>query len=145
MDEIGQLSILIGGVYDTALDPSSWVKVLEDAARFIGGSAAAVFSKDATKKSIDIFYQYGVDPTYQRLYVDKYVKLDPSTNSQVFAGVGDIISTESYMAYDEFLETRFYKEWARPQHWVDGAAAVLEKSATDVAMSTFFVMSAMDS
>ena len=61
MDEIGQLSILIGGVYDTALDPSSWVKVLEDAARFIGGSAAAVFSKDATKKSIDIFYQYGVE------------------------------------------------------------------------------------
>jgi hypothetical protein len=59
MDEIGQLSILIGGVYDTALDPSLWVKVLEDAARFIGGSAAAVFSKDATKKSIDIFYQYG--------------------------------------------------------------------------------------
>ena len=124
MDEIGQLSILIGGVYDTALHPSLWVKVLEDAARFIGGSAAAVFSKDATKKSIDIFYQYGVDPTYQRLYVDKYVKLDPSTNSQVFAGIGDIISTESYMAYDEFLETRFYKEWARPQHWVDGAAAV---------------------
>ena len=138
MDEIGQLSILIGGVYDTALDPSSWVKVLEDAARFIGGSAAAVFSKDATKKSIDIFYQYGVDPTYQRLYVDKYVKLDPSTNSQVFAGVGDIISTESYMAYDEFLETRFYKEWARPQHWVDGASAVLEKSATDVAMFNVF-------
>ena len=52
--------------------------------------------------------------------------------------MGDIISTESYMAYDEFLETRFYKEWARPQHWVDGAAAVLEKSATDVAMFNVF-------
>ena len=43
--------------------------------------------------------------------------------------MGDIISTESYMACDEFLETRFYKEWARPQHWVDGAAAVLEIAA----------------
>ena len=64
MDEIGQLSILIGGVYDTALDPSLWVKVLEDAARFIGGSAAAVFSKDATKKASTYFINMAsIQPT----------------------------------------------------------------------------------
>ena len=36
------------------------------------------------------------------------------------------------------LETRFYKEWAQPQLLVNSANAVLEKSATDVAMFTVF-------
>jgi hypothetical protein len=37
------------------------------------------------------------------------------------------------MPYDEYLETRFHKEWARPQGWVDWVSAVLEKSATSFA------------
>jgi DNA-binding CsgD family transcriptional regulator len=138
MDEIGRLSTLIGDIYDAALDSSLWLGALENAARFVGGSAASVLSKDATRKNAQIFYQYGIDPSYVRLYVDKYVKLDPSTTSQFFAGIGDIISTENFMAYDEFLETRFFKEWASPQLLVDAANTVLQKSATDMAMFTIF-------
>jgi DNA-binding CsgD family transcriptional regulator len=137
MHETERLSALIGDIYDAALQPWLWANVLENAARFIGGPAASVFSKDVTR-SVQIFYQYGIDPGYVRLYVDKYIKLDPSTNSQLFASVGDIISTKNFIAYDEFLETRFYKEWAQPQLLVDSANAVLEKSATDVAMFTVF-------
>jgi hypothetical protein len=37
------------------------------------------------------------------------------------------------MPYDEYLETRFHKEWAQPQGWVDWVSAVLEKSATSFA------------
>jgi DNA-binding CsgD family transcriptional regulator len=137
MHETERLSWLIGDIYDAALEPSLWAKVLENAARFVGGAAASVFSKDVTR-SVQVFYQYGIDPGYLRLYVDKYIKLDPSTNSQLFASVGDIISTKNFIAYDEFLETRFYKEWARPQLLVDSANAVLQKSTTDVAMFTVF-------
>jgi DNA-binding CsgD family transcriptional regulator len=138
MDETERLSALIGDIYDSALDSSLWPGALENTARFVGGPAASVFSKDATRKSAQIFYQYGIDPSYEQLYVDKYVKLDPSTTSQFFANVGDIISTENFMAYDEFLETRFFKEWASPQLLVDSANTVLQKSATDMAMFTVF-------
>jgi DNA-binding CsgD family transcriptional regulator len=137
MHETERLSALIGDIYDAALQPSLWANVLENAARFVGGPAASVFSKDVAK-SVQVFYQFGIDPGYVQLYVDKYIKLDPSTNSQLFASVGDIISTKDFIAYDEFLETRFYKEWAHPQLLVDSANAVLEKSATDVAMFTVF-------
>ncbi len=137
MHETERLSALIGDIYDAALQPSLWANVLENAARFVGGPAASVFSKDVAK-SVQVFYQFGIDPGYVQLYVDKYIKLDPSTNSQLFASVGDIISTKNFIAYDEFLETRFYKEWAHPQLLVDSANAVLEKSATDVAMFTVF-------
>jgi DNA-binding CsgD family transcriptional regulator len=138
MDETQRLSALIGDIYDAALDSSLWLRVLENAATFVGGPAASVYSKGVTHRSSQVFYQYGLDPGYVRLYVDKYIKLDPSTNSQIFADVGDIISTNNFIAYEEFLETRFYKEWARPQLLVDSASAVLEKSSTDVAMFTVF-------
>ena len=74
MHETERLSALIGDIYDAALQPWLWANVLESAARFIGGPAASVFSKDVTR-SVQIFYQYGIDPGYVRLYVDKYIKL----------------------------------------------------------------------
>jgi DNA-binding CsgD family transcriptional regulator len=41
---------------------------------------------------------------------------------------------KDFISRDELLETRFYKEWMRPQQFVDAANAVLDKSATSVAM-----------
>ena len=45
-------------------------------------------------------------------------------------GVEQIVSTADLVPYDEFRRGRFYREWARPQGWVDIASAVIEKSAT---------------
>src|SRR5262245_58136756 len=74
------LSALIGEIYDAALDPSLWVGVLHRARDFVGGSAASLFSKDATSKGFDIYYDDGgIDQHYKQLYFDKYAKLDPST------------------------------------------------------------------
>ena len=42
------------------------------------------------------------------------------------------------MPYDEFLATRFYKEWVRPQKLVDNITAVLDKSPTCTALFTIF-------
>jgi DNA-binding CsgD family transcriptional regulator len=138
MEESELLSKLIGDIYDTTLDPSLWVGALENAARFIGGSAASVVAKDTTRRSMQIFYQYGTAPLYQKLYLEKYVKMDPSTNCQLFAEVGDVICTEDFMDYGEFLETRFYQEWALPQRLIDGAMGILHKTATEVAMFGVF-------
>ena len=37
------------------------------------------------------------------------------------------------MPYDEFLQSRFYKEWGRPQGLVDSAGVVLDRSGTAAA------------
>jgi DNA-binding CsgD family transcriptional regulator len=42
------------------------------------------------------------------------------------------------MPYSEFLETRFYEEWARPQGLVDFVSAVLDKSVTSAALFGVF-------
>lgn len=136
--DIERVSELIGDIYDAALDPSLWVGVLEKAGRFVGGGAATLYSKDVASRTGKEFYQYGVDPHYVQLYFEKYIKFDPSTTAQLLARVGDVVSTTDYLPYDDFLQTRFYREWAHPQRWVDGATSVLEKSASAVAMFSVF-------
>jgi DNA-binding CsgD family transcriptional regulator/PAS domain-containing protein len=136
-DEQG-LSALIGTVYDAALDPSLWTDVLPGATSFVGGCAAALFAKSAAGKTGGIFYDYGTDPHFRDLYFSEYIKLDPSTTGQFFAEIDEPIATADFIPYDEFLETRFYQEWARPQHLVDFVSAVLDKSVTTAAMFGVF-------
>jgi DNA-binding CsgD family transcriptional regulator len=139
MSESEQLSVLIGDIYDAALDPTLWSKVLAGSARFVDGFSAALLFKDATKKNGNLYYDTGdIAPHYKQLYFDTYVRFDPSTTSHVLAEVGEPIATADFMPYDEFLETRFYKEWARPQQLADFVTAVLEKSATGAGLFGVF-------
>ncbi len=139
MKEVEQVSSLIGDIYDAALDPSLWPGVLRKARAFVGGSAAALFCKDAVRKDVDVYYEDGgLDPRFRQLYFDKYAKLDPFTTGHVFAEIEKPVSTVDLLPYGEFLETRFHNEWAKPQLLVDFICAVLDKSATGAAMFGVF-------
>jgi DNA-binding CsgD family transcriptional regulator len=133
------VSALIGEIYDAALDPSLWGPVLDKVRAFIGGSSAALFAKDAIRKSLNVYYDDGgLDPYYKQLYFDKYAQLDPFTTGHLLAEIGEPISTIDILSFEEFYETRFHREWAQPQGLVDFACAVIEKSATSVAMVGIF-------
>ena len=138
VDEAKELSDLIGDIYDAALDPTLWPKVLEKTARFVGGPAAGLFWKDAATKSGDAAYGYGIEPYYQQLYFEKYIKLDPLTIGHFFAEVEQPVAVADIMPYDEFLETRAYQEWGRPQGIVDVLNVALDKTATSAAMYCVF-------
>jgi len=83
MPDIEQVPSLVGDIYDAAIDPTRWSAVLVKARDYVGGSAAAVFSKDASTKTLNVYYDCGgVDPLYTQLYGETYRKLDPSTSGQ---------------------------------------------------------------
>jgi DNA-binding CsgD family transcriptional regulator/PAS domain-containing protein len=134
MSDVEQLSALIGDIYDAALEPPLWGRALKRTAKFVGGPAAMLFSKDVANRTGQLFYEYGLDPAYTRIYFDRYLMMDPANNCQLFANVGDVISMKDFIAHDELLETRFYQEFMRPQQWGDAVNVVLEKSATSTAM-----------
>jgi PAS domain-containing protein len=56
----------------------------------------------------------------------------------VLAEIEQPVSTVDLFPYAEFVETRFYKEWAQPQGQVDVVTAVLDRSATSAAMFGVF-------
>jgi DNA-binding CsgD family transcriptional regulator len=133
-----KLSDLIGDIYDTVLDQALWEDIVERAAQFVGGVGAALFSKNAAYQEGIVQYDFGIDPHYKRLYFEKYIMLDPATTGHFLAEIDQPVAVEDLMSPAEFLETRFYREWVRPQGLVDFVSAVLDKSATSAAMFGVF-------
>ena len=130
---------IVGAIYDTVLDRGIWPEVLKKISLFIPGAASAVFWEDASSNQGDVyFYDDGIPPRYKDLYFSKYVGLNPITIPRFFANVEEPIATADLMPYDEFLKSRFYREWAEPQRLVDFVSITLEKTARKAAMFGVF-------
>jgi DNA-binding CsgD family transcriptional regulator len=137
--EAERLAALIGDIYDAPLDPSLWPSVLKKYTRYIGGSAAALFAKDAASRTGDVYYQDGgIEPYYEQLYFEKIIKLDPLMAGHILAGIEEPIAVVDIMDYDEFLQTRGYREWGHPQGIIDVLNVALDKTPTSGAMFCVF-------
>lgn len=64
---------LVGDIYDAALNAQLWSGVLEHAAQFVRGSAASLYAKDIANKTGNVAFQFGLDPHYEQLYMQKYI------------------------------------------------------------------------
>src|SRR5215831_11147061 len=135
MDENHKLTSLIASIYDAALDPARWAGVLAGIAEFTDGQTGALLVKDQVNESVNAHWHTGVDPHYMQLYATTYSSLGPVAKSPGGA-VEQILSVPEMVPYDDFLRSRFYREWARPQGWVDVAVAMLEKSPSGCAYMT---------
>jgi DNA-binding CsgD family transcriptional regulator len=139
MQETEQLSGLIAEIYDTVLDRALWPSALKKATRFVQGEGSAIYWNDAANNSGDVFFEDGgISPEYRRLYFDKYVSLNPVTTVRYFSGIEEPTATADLVPYDEFLRSRFYREWAKPQGLVDFVSIFLEKAAAKAAMFGVF-------
>ena len=133
MTESERLSSLVGQVYDAVLDPTLWPKALEESARFVSGSAAGLYWQNPVSKTGNAPYTFGLEPHYVRLYFDQYIKLNPVIAHVCLAKIGETFATIDFYRFDEFVQTRFYKEWAQPQGFIDSVGAVLDRSGMTAA------------
>jgi DNA-binding CsgD family transcriptional regulator/PAS domain-containing protein len=128
MTEQARLSRLIAGIYDAAVEPGRWPEVLARVVDFVGGHGGCLLAKDAASHAIETQWQTGVAPHDMRRYTETYSELGPLA-ALTFGNVGQIVSVADVMSYEEFHRSRFFREWAQPQGWVDVAIAVIDKSA----------------
>ena len=77
MDEVKQVSGLIGNIYDAALDRSLWPLVLEQTCAYVEGCGSSLMSHDSAHRSGQFYFSWGDDPYYTKLYFEKYVKINP--------------------------------------------------------------------
>ena len=132
MEKDQDLTQLIDEIYDAALDSSRWQNVLAKVADYVGGQAAGLLWKDSVSKSANIYCQVGIDPYFVRAYSETYWKFDPVIDLPN-CEIEQIVSIADLVPHDEFLASRFYREWVQPQGWVDAVNAVLEQSASSCA------------
>lgn len=139
MHESQALSGLVGLIYDAAIAPTLWPEALRETARFVGGCSAAIYSKDPTSRSGGVLYDDGgLSPAYRKLYFERYVQLDPATTRHFFTEIGELVATVDIMPHAEFEQSRFFREWVRPQQLVDFVSTVLDRSGTSASMFGVF-------
>lgn len=138
MDQTEQLSEAISEIYDAVLDRSLWNGVLGKVAHFAGGSAAILFSTSTDGGNATVFYESGTDPQYRHLDFNKYVQCSRHNTARLFLDIGQPVAAVDLMPYSEFLKTRFYSEWARPQGLIDFIGVTLDKSANGAAVLGVF-------
>ncbi len=130
---------IVGAIYDTVLDRTTWPSVLRKLSLFVGGSASAVFWQDsANNQGAAYFDDGGIPPYYRDLYFSKYVGLNPVTIPRFFADIEEPVATADLVPYDEFLQTRFYREWAQPQGLVDFVSVTLDRAVPKAALFGVF-------
>ncbi|MBX9845301.1 MAG: LuxR C-terminal-related transcriptional regulator [Xanthobacteraceae bacterium] len=122
------LTGLIGGIYDAALDPAAWSDVLPEIAAFAGGQACGFLSKDAANDFLTVEHYAGVAPHHLQAYAENFAPSDPLLMVP-HCDPERIVSIPELVPFDEYRESRFCREWAQPQGWLDVANAVLDKSA----------------
>lgn len=134
--ETTTLSELIGHIYDAALDPALWTRALDRSCSFVGGSSALLHWRDVARESSAALHLFNDDPHYSRLYFEKYWSMNPVFPAATFVESGVIYTPSEMVPQAELVETRFYKEWMKPQGIVGCVATNLEKGAASSTVLT---------
>ena len=132
-DETAQVLDLVGTAYDAALDPELWPSVLEQLCGFARAATANLFSQDVVNQTASRIFNWGGEPRYHALYVEKYARINPVFPKGLSFPVGEVMSLTDVISYDEYRKSQFYREWAGPQGLVDFAGIIVEKVATSLA------------
>jgi DNA-binding CsgD family transcriptional regulator len=136
MNETEQLSELVGRVYDAALDPALWPTVLGETCRFVDCVSGTLNSYDTVRSSLAINVSHGYDPDYVKLLLERYIHINPMVEMALRTDVGDVLSVHQVMDYETLTQTVFWREWAKPQGFVDAIQATLDKTPTAMAALT---------
>ena len=131
MTEAEELSDVIASIYDTTVDPAHWMTVLQKTAHFVGGKAAVLASHDTASGAANFNYLWGDDPKYTVHYMAHLAKTNPVIIPvHLYCEPGKVFSLSQITSYDEYRQSRVFREWAEPQGWGDFSHFLTEKSGT---------------
>lgn len=124
---------LSGDIYDAAIEPALWPDAIKGVADFVGAVAGCLITRDCVTGTGGVFYGFGDQPHYRKLYFETYIQHDPVSPALAALPSGEVVSNSGVMPRGEFVKTRFYEEWMEPQGWLDNAFVMLDRSPTKIA------------
>ena len=139
MREAEELSQVVGDIYDASLDPALWPTAIESICRYIGAASAGLHSQDSITRATDALFWWGREsdaPHYFQAYREKYGRLNPLFPGVIFFDVEQPVAVPDIISCEEFVQTRFFREWLAPQSLTDGLFSTLEKGVRSCALFT---------
>ncbi|MBV9701877.1 MAG: LuxR family transcriptional regulator [Methylobacteriaceae bacterium] len=139
MGEADELSQVIGDIYDASLDPALWPSAIESVCGYVRAASASLHSQDSISRATDVLFWWGREASasyYFELYLEKYGRINPIFPGVIFFDVELPVAVPDVLSCEEFVRTRFFREWLAPQNLIDGLFSNMEKGATSCALFT---------
>ena len=102
-------------IYDCALNPNRWIDTADMIAQLVGAETWQLGVHDMKNVHHGVTFQRGAEERYERLYAEKYGALNPHSVPITLLPVGKVVTTRMILTEQEFLSSRFYQEFVKPQ------------------------------
>jgi DNA-binding CsgD family transcriptional regulator/PAS domain-containing protein len=118
----------VAAVYDCALNPDAWQQALRGIGELIDSPCLCLSITDYAQQSVAYCVNHGYDPQYLKVYFERFA-VNPLFSLGHLRAVGDVYTLAMLVDNKELVESRFYKEWSKPQSLGDfiGLNAVRSK------------------
>jgi DNA-binding CsgD family transcriptional regulator len=123
------LSTLLAAMYDCAIVPDLWPRVLTLLAGYMDSRTAAIGARSRAGDKPGFFVEFGFDSEVHEIYVSNYRAINPRINAMKMFGVDEPVRTEDVLEAEEFEQSTYYKEFHLPYNVGD---VLLAKIIEDV-------------
>jgi DNA-binding CsgD family transcriptional regulator len=86
--------------------------------------------QDTVNKSAELLFGSGLPAEYERLYREKYNRINPLFPTVIFFDIAQTHWVPDVLPRDEFCRTRFVREYIGPQGFMDAVFSNIDKSTT---------------
>jgi DNA-binding CsgD family transcriptional regulator len=108
-------SRVVESIYDAAMDPAHWQEALRLISELTESSKTGMGIVDHAQKRHVLGYAHGYEEGYLRKYSEQYAVMNPLMVAGHLRPVGSVYTMSMLVDEEEFLESRLYTDWARPQ------------------------------
>ena len=111
---VERFSKAVEAVYDAALNPGGWHSALQRIGELIDSPCICLSVTDYAQQSVALCVNYGYEPEYLKVYFERFA-INPLFSLGHLGPVGDVYTLAMLIENKELVESRFYKEWSKPQ------------------------------
>ena len=132
-----ELSALIGAVHEAGLDPTGagWPAALERLSPVIAGDGAVVLGLEHRRFEYSHTHFARTDLDSVARYQAYYGRIDPVFEPALpEAPSGALLLSDALMPVRELRRTQYYADWLQPHDFGSGAAAVLARQGSAMAL-----------
>jgi len=125
-------SEFVGTIYDAAFDPGGWDHVLQRFSGALKAKAASIHLVNPVEGKFSLFVEFGTDPAWTALLLSQYANMSPIGAAVLLADLDQPVGAFDFIDENEFVESRFYKEWCKPQGYHDMIGGLISKRPSEV-------------
>ena len=111
-------SKVVEAIYDCALNPDHWRETLRLVAELTDTPKIAIGVMDYAQERLVYNVEYGHDPAYWQVYLDKFA-VNPLLIRSHQRPLGEVYTEKMLANRDEIYAHPLHNEWGRPQHLGD--------------------------